>query len=151
MNLVSLLILPAIIELQDNDSARYTIAGLATLVLIAAVAFSKRKATAMGEEGGIPATSKQGPAPGSDAPTDVGAAAAQDGGAASGGDGAAVAAGGEPSVDQALDEIAKGVAVQDPKVVLMSAYDAVIADVAVKDKELASNLRRKRGGVGRRR
>jgi len=39
----------------------------------------------------------------------------------------------------------------DPKVVLMSAYDAVIADMAVKDKDLATSLRRKRGAVSRRR
>ena len=42
MNLVSLLVLPAIISLQDNDAARFTIAGIALIVLIAAVAFSKR-------------------------------------------------------------------------------------------------------------
>jgi len=42
MNLVSLLILPAIIELQDNDGVRFTVAGVALLVLIAAIAFSKR-------------------------------------------------------------------------------------------------------------
>ncbi|MEA2498716.1 MAG: K(+)-stimulated pyrophosphate-energized sodium pump [Actinomycetota bacterium] len=41
MNLVSLLILPAVINLQDN-SARFVIAGLAVLVLGAAIAFSKR-------------------------------------------------------------------------------------------------------------
>jgi K(+)-stimulated pyrophosphate-energized sodium pump len=44
MNLVALLTLPAIINLQDNDAARFTIAGLSLVVLIAAVAFSKRKA-----------------------------------------------------------------------------------------------------------
>jgi K(+)-stimulated pyrophosphate-energized sodium pump len=43
MNLVSLLILPAIINLQDNDAARYSVAGGALLVLIAAVAFSSRQ------------------------------------------------------------------------------------------------------------
>ncbi len=48
MNLVSLLILPAVINLQDNDVARFSIAGVATLVLIGAVAFSKRKTDAMG-------------------------------------------------------------------------------------------------------
>jgi K(+)-stimulated pyrophosphate-energized sodium pump len=42
MNLVSLLILPAVISLQDDDFARYAIAGVALLVLIGAVAFSKR-------------------------------------------------------------------------------------------------------------
>jgi K(+)-stimulated pyrophosphate-energized sodium pump len=42
MNLVSLLILPAVISLRDDDAARYAIAGVALLVLIGAVAFSKR-------------------------------------------------------------------------------------------------------------
>ncbi|HZB43487.1 MAG TPA: sodium-translocating pyrophosphatase [Ilumatobacter sp.] len=43
MNLVSLLILPAIINLQDKDAARLSVAGGALLVLIAAVAFSSRQ------------------------------------------------------------------------------------------------------------
>jgi K(+)-stimulated pyrophosphate-energized sodium pump len=43
MNLVSLLILPAVIHLRNNDGARFAIAGLALLVLIGAVAFSKRR------------------------------------------------------------------------------------------------------------
>jgi K(+)-stimulated pyrophosphate-energized sodium pump len=43
MNLVSLLVLPAIINLKDNDAARLSIAGGALLVLIAAVAFSARQ------------------------------------------------------------------------------------------------------------
>jgi K(+)-stimulated pyrophosphate-energized sodium pump len=43
MNLVSLLLLPMIIKLKDNDAARFSIAGVALAVLIAAVAFSKRK------------------------------------------------------------------------------------------------------------
>ena len=143
MNLVSLLILPAIINLQDNDAARYTIAGLATVVLVGAVAFSKRKAAAMGEEGGVPDASNQQPNPASDAPTDVASAAAHDGD----GDGAP-----DRSLDQALHDIEAEVAEHaDPKTVLMSAYDAVIADVATKDQELASSLKRKRGGVARRR
>jgi K(+)-stimulated pyrophosphate-energized sodium pump len=49
MNLVSLLILPAIINLQDNDGARYAIAGAALVVLIGAIMFSKRSTTDMGE------------------------------------------------------------------------------------------------------
>ena len=44
MNLVSLLILPAIISLEDNDGARYSIAAGALAVLIGAVIFSSRKA-----------------------------------------------------------------------------------------------------------
>jgi K(+)-stimulated pyrophosphate-energized sodium pump len=42
MNLVSLLILPAVINLQDNDGARYAIAAAALVVLGVAIAFSKR-------------------------------------------------------------------------------------------------------------
>jgi len=42
MNLVSLLILPAVISLQDNNGARYAIAGGALVVLLIAIAFSKR-------------------------------------------------------------------------------------------------------------
>jgi K(+)-stimulated pyrophosphate-energized sodium pump len=53
MNLVSLLILPAVISLRDNDGARYAIAAGALVVLAAAVAFSKRKTQAM--DAGLPA------------------------------------------------------------------------------------------------
>jgi K(+)-stimulated pyrophosphate-energized sodium pump len=49
MNLVSLLMLPAIISLR-NDDIRFVIAGGALVVLIAAVLFSKRKTGAFGEE-----------------------------------------------------------------------------------------------------
>ncbi len=50
MNLVSLLILPAIIDLRDDDTTRYAIAIGAFVVLIAAIAFSKRKGGAFAEE-----------------------------------------------------------------------------------------------------
>ena len=50
MNLISLLILPAVINLQDDDAIRFTIAGIALLILIGAVAFSKRKGIAMDED-----------------------------------------------------------------------------------------------------
>ncbi|HZQ26594.1 MAG TPA: sodium-translocating pyrophosphatase [Acidimicrobiales bacterium] len=43
MNLVSLLILPAVISLRHNTGARLTIAGVALVVLGGAIAFSKRK------------------------------------------------------------------------------------------------------------
>ncbi|MDQ3619039.1 MAG: sodium-translocating pyrophosphatase [Actinomycetota bacterium] len=43
MNLVSLLILPAVINLKDNDVARFSIAGVALVILVAAISFSKRK------------------------------------------------------------------------------------------------------------
>jgi K(+)-stimulated pyrophosphate-energized sodium pump len=52
MNLVSLLVLPAIISLR-NDDVRYVIAGACLIVLIAAVLFSKRKTGAFGEESDI--------------------------------------------------------------------------------------------------
>ena len=60
MNLVSLLMLPAVIALRDNNPARYTITGVAILVLIGAIAFSKRKAAPMDE---APSTSKEMPDP----------------------------------------------------------------------------------------
>jgi K(+)-stimulated pyrophosphate-energized sodium pump len=47
MNLVSLLILPAVISLRHNEGARYAIAGVALVILLSAIAFSKRKAEAM--------------------------------------------------------------------------------------------------------
>ncbi len=50
MNLVSLLILPAVINLQDNDTARLTVAGLALIVLLVAIAFSKRSQGVMDRE-----------------------------------------------------------------------------------------------------
>jgi K(+)-stimulated pyrophosphate-energized sodium pump len=49
MNLVSLLMLPAIISLR-NDDVRFVIAGVALIVLIVAVAFSKRKGGGFAEE-----------------------------------------------------------------------------------------------------
>jgi K(+)-stimulated pyrophosphate-energized sodium pump len=47
MNLVSLLTLPAIISLEDNDGARFSIAAGALAVLIGAVIFSNRKAASI--------------------------------------------------------------------------------------------------------
>jgi K(+)-stimulated pyrophosphate-energized sodium pump len=56
MNLVSLLILPAVISLRDNDGARFAIAGIALVVLAIAVGFSKRRVESMdsGVEGALP-------------------------------------------------------------------------------------------------
>src|SRR5206468_12486422 len=48
MNLVSLLILPAVISLRHNDGARFAIAGIALVVLIGAISFSKREAPGIG-------------------------------------------------------------------------------------------------------
>ena len=47
MNLVSLLILPAVINLQDNDGARYTIAGVSLAVLLYSIYRSSRKTTSL--------------------------------------------------------------------------------------------------------
>ena len=42
MNLISLLILPAVISLRHNSGARFGIAGAALIVLLGAILFSKR-------------------------------------------------------------------------------------------------------------
>jgi K(+)-stimulated pyrophosphate-energized sodium pump len=47
MNLVSLLILPAVISLQHDTAARYAIAAVALVIILASVLFSKRKVQAM--------------------------------------------------------------------------------------------------------
>jgi K(+)-stimulated pyrophosphate-energized sodium pump len=47
MNLVSLLMLPAVISLRNNTGARLGIAAAALVILAAAIAFSKRKTTSM--------------------------------------------------------------------------------------------------------
>jgi K(+)-stimulated pyrophosphate-energized sodium pump len=49
MNLVALLILPAVIALKDNTTARLCIAGAALVVLLVAIAFSKRKTESMAD------------------------------------------------------------------------------------------------------
>jgi K(+)-stimulated pyrophosphate-energized sodium pump len=49
MNLVSLLILPAIISLQDNDGARFSIAAGALVVLVGAVIFSSRQSSSINQ------------------------------------------------------------------------------------------------------
>jgi K(+)-stimulated pyrophosphate-energized sodium pump len=49
INLVSLLILPAIIALQENN-IRFVIAGVALVILLAAIAFSKRETNPMDAE-----------------------------------------------------------------------------------------------------
>jgi K(+)-stimulated pyrophosphate-energized sodium pump len=50
MNLVSLLILPAVITLRDHTGARLGIAGGALVILLSAIAFSKRKSAGVGGE-----------------------------------------------------------------------------------------------------
>ncbi|MFM8304058.1 MAG: sodium-translocating pyrophosphatase [Actinomycetota bacterium] len=53
MNLVSLLILPAVISLRNDDDARFAIAGASLVVVLAAIAFSKRKGGGFGEESDV--------------------------------------------------------------------------------------------------
>jgi K(+)-stimulated pyrophosphate-energized sodium pump len=50
MNLISLLTLPAMVSLRNNDGARYAIAGVALAVLVSAVLFSKRKGATLASE-----------------------------------------------------------------------------------------------------
>ena len=50
MNLVSLLILPAVITLRHHTGARLAIAGVALVILLGAIAFSKRKSESMDAE-----------------------------------------------------------------------------------------------------
>jgi K(+)-stimulated pyrophosphate-energized sodium pump len=45
MNLVSLLVLPAILTLEDDDGARLAIAGVSLVVLLGAIMYSKRSGT----------------------------------------------------------------------------------------------------------
>ena len=62
MNLVSLLILPAVISLRHHTGARLAIAGVSLVVLLIAIAFSKRKTEAM--DGDLPAAETGRPRPG---------------------------------------------------------------------------------------
>ncbi|MFM7759124.1 MAG: sodium/proton-translocating pyrophosphatase [Crocinitomicaceae bacterium] len=50
MNLVSLLILPAIISLDDNQGLRYAIALVALAIVLASVVYSKRQETSFGDD-----------------------------------------------------------------------------------------------------
>jgi len=50
MNLVSLLVLPAILSLSDNDVARYFIAAAALAVVIGSVIYSKSQSTSFGDD-----------------------------------------------------------------------------------------------------
>ena len=80
MNLVSLLILPAVITTQHDAAERYAVAGAALLVILGGIAFSKRKVSSLAGPTGtgtVPATGS--PAVGPEAvggPAVVGAAAA---------------------------------------------------------------------------
>ena len=50
MNLVSLLVLPAVIALRDNTAARLAIAGVSLVVLLISIAYSKREASVGGSK-----------------------------------------------------------------------------------------------------
>jgi K(+)-stimulated pyrophosphate-energized sodium pump len=63
MNLVSLLILPAVITLRDNNGARYAIAAAALVVLLIAIAFSKRKVGGFAEEAEVVEGAEPAPEP----------------------------------------------------------------------------------------
>jgi K(+)-stimulated pyrophosphate-energized sodium pump len=55
MNLVSLLILPAVISLHHDTALRYVIAAVALVIIVGGVLFSKRKTEALGDEPSEPA------------------------------------------------------------------------------------------------
>jgi K(+)-stimulated pyrophosphate-energized sodium pump len=55
MNLVSLLVLPAIISLKDNTGARLGIAAVALVIVLASVVFSKKQTTSFGEDAPVSA------------------------------------------------------------------------------------------------
>ena len=55
MNLVSLLILPAVISLRDNDGARYAVAGVALVILLGAITWTKRASGGISAEAPAPA------------------------------------------------------------------------------------------------
>ena len=61
MNLVSLLILPAVITLRHHTGARYGIAGAALLILLAAILFSKRSTSMIADEESAPGVVLKGP------------------------------------------------------------------------------------------
>jgi K(+)-stimulated pyrophosphate-energized sodium pump len=58
MNLISLLILPAVISLRDNSGARFSIAGVSLVVLIVAILFSKRGGATLQAEGPTESTAR---------------------------------------------------------------------------------------------
>jgi K(+)-stimulated pyrophosphate-energized sodium pump len=66
MNLVSLLILPAVISLRNNNGARFGIAAAALVVLVVSILFSKRSGATL---------SAPDATPGSDTPMHAPAAA----------------------------------------------------------------------------
>ncbi|HLI45046.1 MAG TPA: sodium-translocating pyrophosphatase [Acidimicrobiales bacterium] len=71
MNLVSLLILPAVITLRHSD-ARFAIAGVAIVILLGAILFSKRSTGSFGEESPQVASAAAGEADAAAAPAGAG-------------------------------------------------------------------------------
>ena len=63
MNLVALLVLPAIIALEDNQAASYAIAGVSLVVLLAAIFWSKRDTSDMTAPPAGPEPEVEEPAP----------------------------------------------------------------------------------------
>jgi K(+)-stimulated pyrophosphate-energized sodium pump len=55
MNLISLLILPVVINLQDNTGARLAVAVAAAAVLLTAIGYSRRQSSSLMEEAQAPA------------------------------------------------------------------------------------------------
>jgi K(+)-stimulated pyrophosphate-energized sodium pump len=72
MNLVALLILPAVLTLRHHTAARLSIAGVALVVLLAAIAFSKRSTRVLESEAGeLDDSLSARPGPEPDAPDNV--------------------------------------------------------------------------------
>jgi len=63
MNLVALLILPAIISMRDDTGLRLTIAVVALIILLASIAYSKRSTEPVGGEMKKPSPTPKKPAP----------------------------------------------------------------------------------------
>ncbi len=140
MNLISLLILPVVIRYRSDSGVRFTIAGIALLILVCAVAFSKRKTQAMD----APIV-----ADGQSVPIDV-AAEEHSPSDLLREDAAQSAAPEATDAPGAPDAPVGTVAVAaDPRTELLDAFDRVIGAVAA-DTDLVTALRRKRIVANRR-
>jgi K(+)-stimulated pyrophosphate-energized sodium pump len=60
MNLVALLLLPAIIATEDNNPVRYTVAGVSLAILLGAIFWSKRETQSMADDLPEPAKASAG-------------------------------------------------------------------------------------------
>jgi K(+)-stimulated pyrophosphate-energized sodium pump len=61
MNLVSLLVLPAVISLRHNDGVRYSIAAVSLVILLVSILYSKRKTGGFGDESDVVGEAARGP------------------------------------------------------------------------------------------